>query len=254
MANAVGLIQEAIWRDPHWRRLSRSAQCTYVQLLSQKDLDCAGVLPLHISKLAKGCDAVTDADIEADLAELQAERFIFFDLDTDEAFIRSYMRNSNVLKVPNMVKSALRSARLIGSAVIRAELAVELRRTGRPDALEVADFIDPNAEPLRNPSRTLPELTGVGTGKGKGVTFSGNYVGGEPPPDCNLHPENPDKPCRACKRRREWESTQAERNELETRRRRREQRENCPLCNGTNTIEVSDGVVAKCDHWAVTNA
>jgi hypothetical protein len=44
MANAAGFIQESIWRDPHWRQLSRSAQALYMQLLSQKELDCAGIL------------------------------------------------------------------------------------------------------------------------------------------------------------------------------------------------------------------
>jgi hypothetical protein len=35
MANAVGQIQEAIWRDSDFRNLSRRAQTMYTQLLSQ---------------------------------------------------------------------------------------------------------------------------------------------------------------------------------------------------------------------------
>ena len=255
MANAVGLIHEAIWRDPHWRKLSRSAQCTYMQLLSQKDLDCAGVLPLQISKWAKGCDGVTEADMEADLAELQAERFIFIDFDTDEAFVRSYMRNSNVLKVPNMIKSALRAARLVASELIRTELAAELRRTNRDEAAVTANEIDPNGgtlpEPFANPSGTLPEPTGVGKGKGKGVTFSSTQVeGGAPPPICRKHKENSDDPCAACRKRRLWEERThavAAQDELEAKRRARELSENCRICQGTNWIPDTDPAI-KCNH------
>lgn len=254
MANAVGLIHEAIWRDPHWRKLSRSAQATYMQLLSQKDLDCAGVLPLQISKWAKGCDNVTEHDVRADLAELQAERFVFIDEDTDEAFIRSYMRNSNVLKVPNMIKSALRAAKLVASEVIREELAAELRRTNRAEANEVAAEIDPKGgtlpEPFPNPSGTLPEPTGVGKGKGKGETLVDGYLGGEPP-KCSKHKQNSDSPCQACKKRRLWEEQQAAvqaADELHAKRLARERADNCPLCNGTNLIEVSENQVIKCRH------
>lgn len=56
MANAAGLIHESIWRNPEWRYLSRGAQALYMQLLSQKEVDCAGVLPLQPAKWAKGCN------------------------------------------------------------------------------------------------------------------------------------------------------------------------------------------------------
>ena len=260
VANAVGLIHEAIWRDPHWRKLSRSAQCTYMQLLSQKDLDCAGILPLQIVKWAKGCDGISVEDMTADLEELQAERFIFIDTDTDEAFIRSYMRNSNVLKVPNMIKSALRSARLVASETIRAELAAELRRTNRAEAAETADQIDPKGgtlpEPFANPSGTLPEPTGVGKGKGKGVTFSSTQVGGAAPPICRTHKENSDSPCVACRKRRVWEERQTERqaaDELHARRLAKERADNCTTCHGTNWIPDTEPAV-KCDHRVAFHA
>jgi hypothetical protein len=153
----------------------------------------------------------------------------------------------------------------VASPKLRAILAVELVATGDPEMIPTAQQLNPYVtlpEPLLNPSKSEPfanpsvrvtEPTGKGKGMGTGVTFSGTYVG-EAPPECKSHLDNPDKPCRACKRYREWETTQAERDDLERRRWIREQRENCPLCNGTNTIEVADGVVAKCDHMAVSNA
>jgi len=268
MANAVGLIQEAIWRDSDYRTLSRRAQAMYVQLLSQKELDCAGVLPLQPEKWATGCDEMTVDMVWEDLAELQQARFVFYDTGTYEALVRTHVRNSNVMKVPNMRKSARRSAALLASESLRVILAAELRATGDTEMAAMADHINPcgtlaepfanpsKSEPLRNPSLRVTEPTGKGKGKGTGVTVSRTKVGEQPPPpQCTSHVDNPDKPCRACKRYREWETAQAERDQLEHRRRLREARENCPRCHGTNTIEVADGGVIKCDHAAeVTHA
>ena len=125
MANAAGMICESIWRDSDWRKLSRGAQALYMQLLSQKELDCAGILPLQPEKWATGCDGLTVQQVWDDLNELQDNRFVYYDTDTYEALIRTHVRNSNVLKVPNMRKSAIRSALLIGSKPLREVLAVE---------------------------------------------------------------------------------------------------------------------------------
>lgn len=258
MANAAGFIQESIWRDSHWRQLSRTAQATYLQLLSQKELDCAGVLPLQANKWAKGCDSVTAAGIWSDLEELERERFIFCDIDTDEAFVRSYIRNSNVLKVPNMFKSALRSALLVGSEQIRAELATELRLTGRDEAVAVADQINPSGrvpEPLTNHSKsTLPEPftepTGVGVGVGTGVTLASSSVE-EPSPFCKDHPNDTDKKCFACgqarrtypERKDAWDKQGRESDAAA----RQAAIDACRLCDEFGEITFEDSV-RKCSH------
>lgn len=186
MANSAGLVRESIWRDKEFRALSRNAQTTYVQLVSQKEIDRAGIQPLQASKWAKGCDATTIDDIWNDLNELQAARFVFFDEDTDELFVRSYMRSTEVVKQPNILKNACRCATLVASDMLRHELAVELRRLRSAVATETADQVDPGEEfayptgtptkPHANPSRTLPEplnpsgtpLEPPGVGEGEG--------------------------------------------------------------------------------------
>jgi hypothetical protein len=259
MANAAGFIQESIWRDAHWRQLSRSSQALYMQLLSQKELDCAGILPLQPNKWAKGCDGLTVDQVWADLKELQRELFVFFDIETDETFVRTYIRNSNVIKVPNMMKSALRAALLVGSEVIKPLLAAELRATGREEAIKIADQIDPSEtppEPFRNgskinPSETLSEPTGVGVGVGTGVTSSSNHLG-ERRPQCSKHEENSETGCRSCMKRRQWDETHAQRerdDELAQRRRLKEIADNCPVCQGTNWIPDTEPAV-RCDHTA----
>ena len=264
MANAAGMIFESIWRDPDWRTLSRGAQALYMQLLSQKELDCAGILPLQPEKWAKGCAGLTVALVWADLEELQRARFVYYDTDTYEALIRTHVRNSNVPKVPNMRKSAIRSALLVGSERLREVLAVELRASGRADFVAAADEINPSPtlpEPLANPSKvnpsgTLPEPTGVGMGMGMGVTHLGNYSSGGERPKCARHPDGNqgDENCRGCKRCREWDERNAEANELDARRRAREIADNCPDCHGTNLIEIAEDTARKCEHPYATAA
>lgn len=232
MANSAGMLKESIWRDGHFRALSRTAQCTYAQLLSQKDLDRAGMQPLQITKWAKGCDAMTAGELQADLDELERERFVFYDEDTDELFVRAYMRTTEVTRYPQYLKSALKCAVMVASPKLRHELAVELRRLRKPEANQVADEIDPTdpdpddtvTEPCENPADTVPEGSenGSATVNPSGtvpepsrervrvgvreLTLVSTQVGerSAPPPEfCPKHPAGTDDPCRACQRYRE---------------------------------------------------
>lgn len=272
MANAAAVIYESIWRDPQFRQLSRGAQALYVQLLSQKELDCAGVLPLQPEKWATGCNGLTVQQVWDDLNELQDSRFVFYDLETYEAFIRTHVRNSNVMKVPNMRKSARRAAGLIGSSRLRSLLALELKATGDPEMVAKADEINPSAtltegfanhsvtlpgkprsEPNANPSETLPE--GSGVGMGMGVTHLGNNSRGVNRPICAKHPNgNPqDENCRGCMKVREWDqdrAAQAEHDELEAKRLARQIAESCPTCQGTNWVPDTEPAV-RCEHLEV---
>jgi hypothetical protein len=276
MANALGLIHESIWRNDDWRELSRGAQALYMQLLSQKEVDCAGVLPLLPTKWAKGCAGLTTEQVMADMEELQRHRFVYYDEDTDEALIRTYIRNSNVMKVPNMRKSARRAATLVASPKIRAILAAELRATSDPECLTTADEIDPEpsnrtahskqiAEPLRNPSVTLPE--GSGKGKGKGVSNLSSTQGGSARPQCSKHPNSnsEDAYCRGCMNRRKWDERHAAdmaADELDAKRRSRDAAtqavRDCPCCDTDGWTLGADGTPAdparKCEHRAAAHA
>jgi hypothetical protein len=264
MANAAALIRESLWRDADWRKLSRNAQALYLQLLSQKELDCAGVLPYQPHKWAKGCAELTVAQVLTDLEELQNSRFVFYDEDTDETFIRTYIRNSNVMKVPNMRKSARRAAALVASPLIKLILAQELRATGDPECIATADQINPSGtvpEPLANPSEfnpygTLPEGSGVGTGKG--VTHLGNNSRGVSRPICAKHKNGntDDENCRGCMKQRQWEekqAAQAEQDEIQARLAAREIAENCEICHGTNWLPDTEPA-ERCTHMAVAHA
>lgn len=188
MAREHGRLLSSIWRDPDFRARTAEAQRLYAVLISQGIVNNAGILPLQISKWAKASDHTTEQDVYDALVELFDHRFVYFDEDTEETFIRSFIRNDGVLKQPNIFKNALRCAGSVESPFLRAALAVELRRLRRDDAASVASDLDPNEtaeeviskaletlpEPFENPSETLEPfrkgfetLRGRGRGRGK---------------------------------------------------------------------------------------
>lgn len=260
MANTAALIRESIWRNREFRALPRGAQCTYLQLCSQKDLDCAGLLTLNVGLLAKGCNEIDTDTIRGDLKILEDERFVFVDEETDELFVRAYMRTAEVVRSPNIFKSALKSARHVESPKLRAEVASELRRLHRAEADRTADELNPCEIPRpnqTNPSETLPEIetlpkpssTGTSTDTGTRSPSVGGSVGERPPrPECRNHNENSDTRCHACMRRRKWDeahAAQAEADELERKRAAKsaalQDRRDCPLCDDDGWLLSPDG-------------
>jgi hypothetical protein len=270
MANAVAFIDEGLWRkDKEFQQLSRSAQCMYCQVLSQKDLDTAGVLTLHLDLLAKACKELTTEQIVVDLAELEQGRFLFVDYDTDELLVRSYVRRVSAVGMPKNRAwlSVPKNARLVASEKLRHELAVELRRLRRKEAIELADEIDPLPTPLEPPPDPLgtPSRNGTPSEPPSNphsqvpvpVPVSPSVVGSvgvqRARPECPRHEADSDDNCRMCMRRRLWDEEHAdavEADELEQRRQRRETRDAaikaCPLCDEDGWLNTDKSIA--CTH------
>lgn len=288
MANAAGMLKESIWRDKEFRALPRTAQATYAQLISQKELDRAGILPLQVEKWAKGCDEITAEDLAADLKVLEQHRFVFVDHDADELLVRSYMRHCDIARYPNILKNALRCAGMVASEKIRHELAAELRRLRKADADRVADSIEPTgytpdtgngSETKHNPSETVPEPLngsetlseppGYGSGYGS-LTLASTQVGegpaenlnvekpthnssNEPPPEnCPKHRGNPDPPaCGACgayNRRRAAWLDEQPQRTAELRAAFWAHVRACPDCDDNGHTETEAGRIRRCPH------
>lgn len=257
MANAAGMIKESIWRDRDFRRLPRLAQCTYLQLLSQKDLSCAGLMTLHVGMWAKGCDEASEADLSADLIVLEDQRFVFVDEDTDELFIRAYMRTAQVVKSPNILKSALKSAGMVESVKLKGEVAAELRRLRHPDATKLANILDPKptlpkgfhtlSETLSeelNHSETLSEPPrSVSVSVSGPVGIEELWVEAPPSKFCSKHPNGTDRGCLPCQRSREqfqqWQVDNEARYQA-SRAAAAERRRSCKECDGSGWINLPD--------------
>lgn len=268
MTNSAALVKESIWRDRDFRCLPRFAQCTYQQLLAQKELDRAGLIRLHTRSLLRGCDELTEKQLFADLAVLEAGRFVFVDLDTDELFVRAYMRTFNVAKYPQYLANAVKGARMVESLKIRHELALELQRLRVKVALDAAaDIHNPAQCPhcdgtVPAPCDGVPEQFTVsapcsGSTSSSEVLLVSNHLGEEPSPFCSNHPDGTDKNCFACgqarrdypERKAQWDQETKEAAALQ----RQAAIKACQLCDEFGDITFDDSV-RRCDHQEQVHA
>lgn len=128
MARAFGRILARIWDDEDFLALEPTQQRLYCFLLTQSNLNHAGLLPLTLRKWAKKAKGLTVAALRADLEVLDDTRFIVVDEDTEELLIRSFVRNDDVYKQPRVMGSMVSGAGEIESKRLRRALLAEMDR------------------------------------------------------------------------------------------------------------------------------
>lgn len=128
MARAFGRILSSIWDDQDFLDLDAEAQRLYQFLVSQKNLNHAGLIPLTVRRWAAKAKGLTAAQVRQSLADLDAARFVVMDEDTEEVLVRSYIRRDDVYKQPRVMGSAVSGALEISSRRLRRALLVEMDR------------------------------------------------------------------------------------------------------------------------------
>jgi hypothetical protein len=186
MARSYAQLHQRIWADPNWRALDVDSQHLYLLLISQPQLNMAGVLPLQLRKWASCVDGWDIADVAAALDRLRADRFVIVDEDTEEVLVRSLIRNDGGYKTPGMLRAILKFAEGAQAPAIRTTLAVELGRIGPLDgkkADEGSALIAATRLALM-PNGTPPDPGVIhssdGIGDGIGDTFVGTHRGYHP--------------------------------------------------------------------------
>ena len=187
MGRSFGRVLASIWDDEDFQLLPRTAQCQYVFLLSQSDLEHSGVIPLRERRWATSCDELTKEQIAEDLKALAAGRFIEVDEDTEELLVRALIRRDEVWRQPNVFKSAAASVMAVKSTRIKAVLCAELKRLDLSAASEevarVRDGLIARLEPFAKGSERVAEGFAGGSrleqGNGEG---NGELVGDSPSP------------------------------------------------------------------------
>ncbi|GHE33298.1 hypothetical protein GCM10017673_40290 [Streptosporangium violaceochromogenes] len=128
MAGSYAKIYNEIWADQDFRNLARSQQWLFFALISQPELNFAGVITTTERRLT-GCAAgFTTAELRDDLTALQARRYIVVDEEHDEILVRSYIRHDGAWRTPNVLTSIIRAATAVRSTAIRTTLAEEFGR------------------------------------------------------------------------------------------------------------------------------
>lgn len=129
MARGHGRILSSIWEDTDFTDLlDEGEQRTYQFLLSQPNLNHAGLLPLTLRRWARKARGLTVEVLQQRLDALEAARFIVMDPDTEELLIRSFIRNDAVWKMPRVMGAAVSGAQEISSHKLRRALVAEMPR------------------------------------------------------------------------------------------------------------------------------
>lgn len=117
-----------IWQNLDWRNLTHHAQHLYILCLSHPTLTYAGVLDYNPKKLAALSTTTTPQTIETAAQELEHTGFLIIDRDTDEALIRSFHRNDETIRQPNLTTRAVRDIQQVASTTIHHHIAHEIHR------------------------------------------------------------------------------------------------------------------------------
>ena len=97
MARSHARIYTAIWKDDDFLALSPEAQRFFFLVLSQPGVSFCGVLALTIRRWATLAKGSTIKSVTKAVEELQDARFVVVDWDTEELWIRSFVRWDGVL-------------------------------------------------------------------------------------------------------------------------------------------------------------
>lgn len=120
-------IYKRIWSDPDFIALDARSQQLFFLLLSYPTRNYAGVIPLTIRRWAACTRDGTPENVTEAINALAEAGFVLVDWDTEEGLIRTYIRNDEVYRQPNLMKRALQDVLATSSRVLGAALAFELR-------------------------------------------------------------------------------------------------------------------------------
>jgi hypothetical protein len=128
MAREFAKVYMSIWGNPDFTRLTVGAQRLYMFLISQPDLSRAGTITLAFNRWQSRTADYEREALLTDLAELARARFVVVDEATEELLIRSYIRNDEGWKSPNIMIAVAGASKQVMSETLRAVIAQEVAR------------------------------------------------------------------------------------------------------------------------------
>lgn len=126
MARDHGRVLVQIWSDPEWIQLSEAAQRAYILALSQPDLSYAGVLATRYKRWSGFAANSSVPKIRRAVRELEDAGFVMVDDETEEMWIRTFVKHDGILRYPNVTKAMVKAFRSIQSQGIRDAFVAEL--------------------------------------------------------------------------------------------------------------------------------
>jgi hypothetical protein len=128
MARGHGRILTSIWEDADFLALEEGDQRFYLFLISQPNLNHAGLLDLTLRRWARKAAGLTVAGLEQRIESLEQARFIVVDNDTEELLIRTFVRNDGVWRMPKVMGAMVSGALEITSRKLQQAMLAEMDR------------------------------------------------------------------------------------------------------------------------------
>lgn len=140
MSRNYANFSTAIWRpEDDFGDLTMPAQWAYFMLGTQPDISAAGVLSLNVRRWSKRARGITRGVVVEALQELQAAEKVFYDYDTEELLIRTFVKADGGYGNQKRRPVIERAAMDLESPRLRAVLATELRKLGDDVMVKLAD-------------------------------------------------------------------------------------------------------------------
>jgi hypothetical protein len=128
MARTESRFRTSAWRPgSDWLTLPFTHKGVYKMVLDQGEVEYTGVVALTPTKWSKLFGLPLNELIEI-IEDLNEDRYFIVDWDYEELLIRTFIRNDEVYRQPNLMRSAQRSLDSVSSLIIRAEILTELQR------------------------------------------------------------------------------------------------------------------------------
>jgi hypothetical protein len=189
MARGHGRILTSVWEDGDFLTLTQEQQRLYLFLISQPNLNHAGLLPLTLRRWSRKAAGLTLDELDKHLAALDDARFIVVDDDTEELLVRSFVRNDGVWKQPKVMGAMVSGAMEISSRRLRRALLGEVgriplnelsdeatkARTGEGPSIrqQVEEHIEALRRAFREPEGTPPGRATAGASETPSATPCG---------------------------------------------------------------------------------
>lgn len=172
-------IRVDMWNDDDWRGLTGNAQGLYQKLLTHPTLTYCGVADWRPGRLAKLTKGMTAQDVIDGAVELQAAAFTYVDEETEEIFLRSFVRHDGLLKHPRLSISMANDFAAVASPKVRGFFVWELKKmhAEQPDLKlwsdrRVQTILKGRSEDMKEFCRASCQGDGKALGKGLGMNDS----------------------------------------------------------------------------------
>lgn len=159
MARSYAPIVLSVWRNDDFLALDSEAQRLYFLLISQPSMDYCGVIPYMPSRWSKLAKGSTMPRVKRAANDLETAGFVAIDRNTEELWVRSFVKHNAVLSQPNITKAMRSAFENIASLPIRQAFYVSLPLAERkhlpspfpPNDPHTNGKTEPQGEPLAEP-------------------------------------------------------------------------------------------------------